>query len=156
MKYPKGEKMNGNKKMNFNDYYVEFLEQISESTMKTFLSTAEAYAQFMETLLKTDKDGTVDSVAPGNVEELREIYRNTLEHLGKMVEPLSTFHPNHGEITQLATTSAEKGFDFLAYWHSLVVDVSTGLARTSQDTLKAYIRMNCCNSFLKPGDLFNK
>ena len=148
--------MSDNKINDMTNYYVEFLEQVGESTIKAFSTTAEVCSGFMEAMYQSGQEECKGTKMFGNPAELKEIYKNTLDHWKQVMEPFFSIHPNYPEIASLATASAEKGFDVQVYLYSLCADFYEKLMEVSRDGLKACRSMATCSTVSDPKEFINK
>ena len=144
------------KKVCMTDYYVEFLEQVNESAIKAFSSTAQACGSFMEAIFKHDRVDAKSNAFSPDLSELKEIYINTLEHLKKMMEPIAGSHPDYDEIADLAVASAGKGFDVCFYWYPFIEENSKKVMQLARENLELINRMASPGSLSKPGKFFEK
>ena len=144
------------KKVCMTDYYVEFLEQVNESTIKAFSSTAQACGSVMEAIFKHDHVDAKSNALSRDLSELKEIYINTLEHLKKMMKPIAGSHPDYDEIADLAVASAGKGFDACSYWYSLIVEDSEKIGQLTRSNLEFFSRLASPGSLSKPDKFFEE
>ncbi len=145
-----------NKAFKWTNYYVEFLEHMNEASSKVFTESSKVYSQFMESLLKVNRDRSKGTFFFQDPEEMKEIYKNTLDHVKKILEPYTVVHPYGDEIADLASRNAEKGFDFCTSLFSTQLDFYQKAGEVSRNTWKACQEMVGVDKVLKPGEIIKK
>ncbi len=138
------------------DSYMAFFKQANEMSIDAFSKSADIYNQFVRGICGDITGDSGKRVSDSSLDELKEVYKNTLVHLKQMGQIYGSKYPGYQEIAEKGVDFAEKGFDVCALLFSTGRELVGDMTKNFRENLELGFYLISWDVYVRPEKFFKK